>query len=182
MPFPIRSPADLMAAQTHDAVLLVARVLLAYILLLSGFGKLTDIGGFTASLVSKGVRMASVLGIIAPCVEFFGGLAVLLGVKTRYAALLMFASFSSPRSSRTASGRSPVPPGNRNWSISKRTPPSWAASCCYSCSAPAVTAWTAGSADATDKQALPVSHPLGRELNAPPGRLLMEQTAQRGAP
>jgi putative oxidoreductase len=89
-PSPARSPADRMAAQTHDAVLLVARVLLAYMFVVSGFGKLMDIGGFTASLVGKGVPMASVLGIIAPCVEFFGGLAVLLGVKTRYAALLMF--------------------------------------------------------------------------------------------
>jgi putative oxidoreductase len=83
------SPADRFAAQAHDGLLLVARVLMAYIFIKSGFGKLMDIGAFTASLAGKGVPMATVFGVIGPCVEFFGGLAVLLGFKTRYAALLM---------------------------------------------------------------------------------------------
>ncbi|MFZ2142550.1 MAG: DoxX family protein [Xanthobacteraceae bacterium] len=48
-----------------------------------------DIGGFTASLASKGVPLAGIFGVIGPCVEFFGGLAVLFGLQTRYAAVLI---------------------------------------------------------------------------------------------
>jgi putative oxidoreductase len=86
---PPLSPAEGFAAHGHDAILLIARVLMAYIFVQSGFFKLMDIGSFTASLDSKGVPLASVLGIVAPCVEFFGGLAVLLGFQTRYAAGLL---------------------------------------------------------------------------------------------
>jgi putative oxidoreductase len=82
-------PADRLAGQAQDALLLIGRVLMAYIFMKSGFGKLMDIGGFSASLASKGVPMASMLGVIGPCVEFFGGLAILTGFRIRYTAPLM---------------------------------------------------------------------------------------------
>jgi putative oxidoreductase len=69
--------------------LLLGRVLMAFIFVQSGFGKLLHMGGFSASLASKGVPLADVFGVVGPCVEFFGGLAVLLGVQTRYAAGLI---------------------------------------------------------------------------------------------
>jgi putative oxidoreductase len=74
---------------SQDALLLFGRVLMAFIFVESGFGKLLDMGGFAASLASKGVPFATVLGVIGACVEFFGGLAVLLGLQTRYAAALV---------------------------------------------------------------------------------------------
>ena len=55
----------------------------------SGFGKLTDLAGFTAGLEGMGVPLAPALGLIGACLEFFGGLAVVLGVWTRLAAFLM---------------------------------------------------------------------------------------------
>ena len=58
---------------------------MALIFVQSGFGKLLDIDGFTASLAGKGVPLAGIFGVIGPCVEFFGGLAVLLGLQSRYA-------------------------------------------------------------------------------------------------
>jgi putative oxidoreductase len=86
---PLLSPTEGFAAHSHDAILLIGRVLMAYIFVQSGFFKLLDVGSFTASLAGKGVPLASALGVVAPCVEFFGGLAVLLGFQTRYAAALM---------------------------------------------------------------------------------------------
>jgi putative oxidoreductase len=81
--------ADAFGQASYDGLLFLGRVLMAFIFVESGFGKLMDIGGFTASLASKGVPLAAVFGVVGPCVEFFGGLAVLLGLQTRYAALLL---------------------------------------------------------------------------------------------
>jgi hypothetical protein len=81
--------ADRFGRTSYDALLLFGRVFMALIFVQSGFGKLLDIGAFTASLGSKGVPLASVFGVVGPCVEFFGGLAVLLGLQTRYAAALI---------------------------------------------------------------------------------------------
>ena len=74
---------------SHDALLLFGRVIMALIFVQSGFGKLLDIGAFSASLAGKGVPFAGAFGVIGPCVEFFGGLAVLAGWQTRYAAGLI---------------------------------------------------------------------------------------------
>ena len=62
---------------------------MAYIFIESGFGKLLDLGAFSASLAGKGVPFANLLGVVGACVEFFAGVAVLLGVQTRYAAALL---------------------------------------------------------------------------------------------
>jgi len=99
---PLLSPAQGFATHGHEAILLIARVLIAYIFLESGFSKLTDIHGFTAILAGRGVPFSSVLGVVAPCVEFFGGLAVLLGFQTRYAAglLILFVIVATATSHR----------------------------------------------------------------------------------
>jgi putative oxidoreductase len=86
-PYPMS--ADRFGQASYDGLLFLSRVLMAFIFVKSGFGKLLDTGGFTASLASKGVPLASVFGVAGPCVEFFGGLAVLLGLQTRYAATLI---------------------------------------------------------------------------------------------
>lgn len=83
--------ADRTATMTRDLVLLLARILLGWIFLRSGFGKVTDVGAFTASLARRGVPMTDVLGPLGAAVEFFGGLALILGFKIRYSALLMVA-------------------------------------------------------------------------------------------
>jgi putative oxidoreductase len=73
----------------NDAIWLLARILIGGIFVYSGFGKLTGLDGFAASLAKNGVPMAEVMAVIGAAVEFFGGLAIVLGVQTRYAALLM---------------------------------------------------------------------------------------------
>ena len=80
---------DPSSQNSRDALLLFGPVLLALIFVQSGFGKLLDIGGFSASLAGKGVPVASFFATIGAGVECFGGLAVLLGWQTRYAAALI---------------------------------------------------------------------------------------------
>lgn len=72
-----------------DLVLLLARILLGVIFLLSGYGKLTHLDGFAASLASRGVPATSVLGPLGACVEFFGGLAIIVGAEVGWASVLM---------------------------------------------------------------------------------------------
>lgn len=83
------SYTDSIAAAWQDALLLAARVLAGWIYVQSGFRKLQDVSGFAASVARRGV--SEFLGYLAPFVEFIAGLALVLGVGARYAALLLVA-------------------------------------------------------------------------------------------
>ena len=81
------SYADGMAALWQDWLLLVSRVLIGWIYLQSGAGKILHPAEIAAGLTKRGVP--DILAFMAPFVEFFGGLALVLGFATRYAALLL---------------------------------------------------------------------------------------------
>ena len=92
--------SDGLAAQWQDFLLLLGRVLLGWIFILSGWRKLMDIPAFAASMPRR--DLPTFLGYIAPFVEFVGGILLVVGLATRYAALLMLlfviiATFSSHR-------------------------------------------------------------------------------------
>jgi putative oxidoreductase len=75
---------------SSDVVLLLGRVLMAAIFLNGGFHKLTGLEGFAGYLASHGVPVGAYpIAVLAACVEFFGALCVLLGLGTRYAAVLL---------------------------------------------------------------------------------------------
>ena len=61
-------------------ILLIARILMGYIFVLSGWGKLMGLAGFTARMQEQGIPYG--LAVVGPIVEFFGGLALVLGVAT----------------------------------------------------------------------------------------------------
>ena len=92
---------DAVARRAEAPILLLGRVAIAALYLPSGWGKLINIAGFAGVLASKGLPGSAMAWAVAGAiVEFFGGLAILLGLKTRYAALLMivftiFAAFLS---------------------------------------------------------------------------------------
>lgn len=97
---PALSGADQMAAVTSDFFLLVGRILLGWIFIRSGYGKLFDIAGVGATFPARGIP--AWMAYIAVPAEFFGGLAILFGFATRYAAVVMIvfvlvASMSSHR-------------------------------------------------------------------------------------
>src|SRR3954454_23873353 len=74
-----------------DAALLIARIALAAIFLYSGYGKLTNPSGFSTYLVNHGFPggAAYPLALLAAAIEVLGGLAVLTGLQTRYASLVL---------------------------------------------------------------------------------------------
>lgn len=66
---------------------LAARVLLAFMFILAGWGKLGDISGTMAYTASGG--LPGVLAFPAIAIELLGGLAVLVGWQTRWASLAL---------------------------------------------------------------------------------------------
>jgi putative oxidoreductase len=84
---------DRVAPGWGDAILLLGRILIGGIFVQSGFDKLIGLGTFAAGLAARGLPAAlvPVLASIGASVEFFGGLAIVFGLMTRYAALLMIA-------------------------------------------------------------------------------------------
>jgi putative oxidoreductase len=97
---PALSCADGLAASTSDIVLLIGRILLGWIFVRSGYGKLFNVEAVANSFPMRG--LPSFLAYIAVPVEFFGGLALMFGLATRYVVLVMVifmlvATFSSHR-------------------------------------------------------------------------------------
>jgi putative oxidoreductase len=97
---PSLSHADSVAATTSDFILLVGRILLGWIFVRSGYGKMFDIPAYAATFSGRG--LPTFLAYIAVPAEFFGGIALILGLATRYVVLVMIifmlmATFSSHR-------------------------------------------------------------------------------------
>jgi putative oxidoreductase len=88
---PVLSHADGFAASVTDAVLLIGRVLLGWLFIASAAGiggKLWNIAGFAGYLKNLKVPAPEFFSWIGAIVEFVIGLCLILGVGTRYAALL----------------------------------------------------------------------------------------------
>jgi len=84
----IFSYSDSYAASSTDTLVVVGRVLLGWIFVAAGWGKLGNMAGFTAYLTSLGVPAAGLFGTIVPPIEFLIGVALVLGIATRYAAVI----------------------------------------------------------------------------------------------
>jgi putative oxidoreductase len=80
---------DRWATGCHDIVALVGRLVMSWIFLSSGFTKLADVAAFSGVLAKRGVPAPSFMGWLGAIVEFGGGLLILLGLKTRLAAILL---------------------------------------------------------------------------------------------
>ena len=72
-------------------VLLVARILLALMFLLSGFGKLAGLEGTAGYIASKGLPMPMVLAAGAGVLELVAGVLLVIGWQARWAALALAA-------------------------------------------------------------------------------------------
>ena len=79
---------DFCAGRTRDGVILVGRILLVVLFLIFGWQKLTGFAGTVGYFSQLGVPLPPVAAIVAILMEFFVGLAILLGVLTRPLALL----------------------------------------------------------------------------------------------
>jgi putative oxidoreductase len=74
-------------AGVNDTLLLVARIVLVVIYLMSGASKVMDLSGTAAMIASKGLPAPMVLAAIAAAAEILGGLAIVVGFQTRFAAI-----------------------------------------------------------------------------------------------
>lgn len=80
---------DRCAATGHDIVALLGRLIMGWIFVASGFGKISDVAAFSGMLAKRGVPAPSLMGWLGAIVEFGGGLLIILGIKIRYTAILM---------------------------------------------------------------------------------------------
>ncbi len=69
---------------------LVGRILLALIFTLSGIMKLTHLAGTAAYMAKAGMMMTMPLAIAAGIIELGGGILLMLGLRTRVVALILF--------------------------------------------------------------------------------------------
>lgn len=97
---PALSHADALAVNMTDFLLLAGRILLGWVFVRSGYGKLFSIDAVAASFPARG--LPSFMAYIAVPFEFFGGLALIFGLATRYIILgfvifMLVATFSSHR-------------------------------------------------------------------------------------
>ncbi len=73
----------------QNSLALVARILLALLFLIAGFGKIGGFAGTAGYIASKGLPLPEVGAAIAVLVEFGGALALIAGFQTRIVALVM---------------------------------------------------------------------------------------------
>ena len=75
--------------RVRDEAILVARVLLAVLFLVFGWGKLTNYAGTAAYMAQAGAPLPPAAAVVAIVVEVFVALAIVLGAWTRPLALLV---------------------------------------------------------------------------------------------
>jgi putative oxidoreductase len=80
---------DFGAARVRDGVLLIARILLAILFVIFGWKKLTGFVGTVGYFTHLDLPMPMVAAAIAVAAEFFGGIAIVLGVLIRPVAVLL---------------------------------------------------------------------------------------------
>jgi putative oxidoreductase len=67
-------------------IVVAGRFLLALMFVLAGFSKFAGLAGTAGYIASKGLPMPDVLAVATAALEVLGGLALIVGFKTRYAA------------------------------------------------------------------------------------------------
>jgi putative oxidoreductase len=75
--------------KVSNEVILVARILLVVLFVLFGWSKLTDFSGTVGYMASLGLPVPTLAAAVVVLMEFFVGLAIVLGFYTRPLALLL---------------------------------------------------------------------------------------------
>ncbi len=70
----------------QNPTVLVGRILLGLIFVLAGFGKITGFEGTVGYIASKGLPLPQIVAALTICMEVGGGLALMFGFYTRWAA------------------------------------------------------------------------------------------------
>jgi len=75
---------------SRDFAALVGRILIAILFIPAGWGKISGFAGTAGYIASKGLPLPEVGAAIAIVVELIGGVLLLVGFKTRWAAAALF--------------------------------------------------------------------------------------------
>lgn len=78
-----------MSKSLQNSLLLASRLLFVAFFLPAGIGKLTGFSGTVGYIASAGLPLPSLGAILALSVEILGSLALLAGLQTRFAALIL---------------------------------------------------------------------------------------------
>lgn len=78
-----------MIPKLQDFLSLVGRILLATLFLPSGISKLTSFANTVSYIKAAGMPMPEVAAVIALTVEILGGFALIPGIGTRFAAIVL---------------------------------------------------------------------------------------------
>jgi putative oxidoreductase len=74
-----------------DLGIAIGRAMMALIFIISGFGKLTAVAGIAGMLQKMGFPQPQLVGYATGVIELVGGLMMLFGFMTRWAALVVLA-------------------------------------------------------------------------------------------
>lgn len=77
------------ASSSNDALVLVGRILLALMFVMAGFSKIGNFAGTAGYIASKGLPFSELVAAGTIALEVGGGLALVLGWRTRWAALAL---------------------------------------------------------------------------------------------
>ena len=83
------SSSGVTTTSLQDTLALVGRIMIAYLFIPAGFGKLMGFAGTVGYINSVGLPLPQVGAVIAIVVELGLGIALLLGYKTRIVAIVM---------------------------------------------------------------------------------------------
>jgi putative oxidoreductase len=83
------SLVDRIAIRSEGLLVLLGRLAIAVLFVPSGFEKLLSLNGFAQNLAAKGLPFPLFWAVLGAFTEFFGSLALAVGFRTRYAALLL---------------------------------------------------------------------------------------------
>ncbi len=78
-------------SNTSSLLLVLARILLSFMFILAGFGKITDPAGTAGMIAGAGLPAATALTYLAGLFELVTGLAVLVGFQVRIVGWLLAA-------------------------------------------------------------------------------------------
>jgi putative oxidoreductase len=78
-----------MLNKSQDTLALVGRILLAWMFIPAGFGKIAGFAGTVAYATSAGLPLPQVGVAVGLLIELLGGIALLVGFGTRWAALAL---------------------------------------------------------------------------------------------
>jgi putative oxidoreductase len=78
-------------SNTNNSILLIARVLLAFMFIYTGFGKVSDPAATAGMIAGAGMPAATLLAYVAGLFELVTGIFVLIGFQTRIVGWLLAA-------------------------------------------------------------------------------------------